>query len=201
MGTPDLDRLQADVGLLRAIVGTELPFDQRDVRFTLAIGCCALLPAVAGVLGFSSPWVLLVSAVPFVSAVIGTLWWNYRASHPRYACSRAKRIEYRVGTPAMLACLPLMVGFHYWATHAGAPAAVANGCILLFLGLILLMRGVTSAERRADLFPGAAGVAGGLLWPFCEYLPFWTLLWSGVAVALIASACWMKRQLASREQV
>ena len=58
MNSSELDRLQRDLSTIRAITGADLPFDRWDVRSTLVIGCCALLPAVSRVAGAESRWVL-----------------------------------------------------------------------------------------------------------------------------------------------
>jgi hypothetical protein len=200
MSTSELDRLRDDLSTIRAVTGGDLPFDRSDVRGVLVIACCALLPAVAGLSGTQSRWLLLASAVPFSVAVLSQIWRNYRACHPSKACPYEKRKEYRLGIPILLACLPLVPGFHFWATRSGAPAAVANGCVFLFLGLLLLLDGIYNSGRRAAVFPAIAAIIGGLMWPYCEYFQFWTLLWSCFGVALICASVVMHRQLITRDQ-
>ena len=200
MISSELDRLRDDLSTIRAVTGTDLPFDRLDVRGTLIIACGALLPAVVGLAGTESRWLLGGSAVPFVAAVLSLVSRNYWASHPSKACPHEKRKEYRIGVPVMLACLPLLAGFQIWATRAGAPAEVANGCVLIFLGLLLFIEGLYSSGRRSAIFPGIAAIIGGLTWPFCEYLQFWTLLWSCTGVALLGASAIMHRQLATKER-
>lgn len=195
MSSSELDRLQDDLRTIRAVTGIDLPFDRFDVRGTLIVACCAFLPAVVGMAGMESRWLLGAAAAPFVVAVLSLVWRNYYACHPRQACPHEKRKEYRVGLLVMIACLPLLVGFHHWATRAGAPAAVANGCVMMFLGLLLLIEGQSSSGRRSAVFPGIAAIIGGLMWPYCEYLQLWTLLWSCTGVALVGAAAVMHRQL------
>ena len=200
MNSSEVDRLRDDLGTMRAVIGLELPFDQFDVRATLVVGCTALLPAVVAIAGVESRWLLLGSAAPFLAALLSTLWRNYRASHPSKPCPLEKRTEYRLGVPLMILCLPLLVGFHIWATQSGAPAEVANGSILIFLGFMLLIEGLGKSARRAALFPGFAAIIGGLSWPFCDQLELWKLLWSCTGVALIGAAAVMHRQLLMRNQ-
>lgn len=200
MNSSDVDRLRNDLGTMRAVIGMELPFDRFDVRATLIVGCSALLPVVVAIAGVESRWLLLGSAAPFLAALLITLGRNYRAAHPSKACPLEKRKEYRIGVPLMILCLPLFVGFHIWATQSGAPAEVANGSILMFLGIMLLVEGLGKSDRRAALFPAIAAIVGGLSWPFCDHLELWKLLWSCTGVALIGAAAVRHRQLVIRNQ-
>lgn len=200
MTSSELDRLRDDLSTIRAVTGVDLPFERFDVRITLVIGCCALLPAIVGAAGVQSRWLLLGSAVPFLASMIIGLIRNYRTTHPSKPCPHEKRKEYRIGVPVMLACLLLLAGFRIWATSAGAPAEVANGSVLFFLGLLLLIEGLYSSGRRSAVFPGVAAIFGGFMWPYCEYFQFWTLLWSCTGVATIGASAVMHRQLVSRER-
>ena len=199
MSSSELDRLQDDLRTIRAVTGMDLPFDRFDVRGTLIVACCAFLPAVIGMAGIESRWLLGAAAAPFVVTVLSLVGRNYRASHPSKACPHEKRKEYRVGLLVTIAFLPLLVGFHIWATRAGAPADVANGCVMIFLGSLLLIDGLYHSGRRSAVFPGIAAIFGGLMWPYCEYLQLWTLLWSCTGVALIGTAAVMHRQLVTRD--
>ncbi len=198
MSSSELDRLQNDLKTIRAVTGDDLPFDRWDASFMLAVGCSMVLPAIVGAAGVQTRWVLLLAAAPFVAAVIIGLARNYRAAHPSKSCPHEKRKEYRLGVPIMLAVLPLLFGFRFWATSAGAPAAVANGCVMLFLGLLLIIEGLYNSGRRAAMLPGIAAIFGGLIWPYCEIFQFWTLLWSCFAVSLFGASVIMFRQLAVR---
>ena len=199
MSSSELNRLQDDLRSIRAVTGMDLPFDRFDVRGTLIVACCAFLPAVIGMAGIESRWLLGAAAAPFVVTVLNLVWRNYRASHPSKACPHEKRKEYRVGLLVTIACLPLLPGFHIWATRAGAPADVANGCVMIFLGFLLLINGLYNSGRRSAVFPGIAAIFGGLMWPYCEYLQLWALLWSCTGVALIGAAAVMHRQLVTRD--
>lgn len=199
MSSSELDHLQKDLSAIRAVTGADLPLDRWDVRSMLVTGCCMLLPAVVGAVGVQSRWLLLGSAVPFLAALITALIHNYRMAHPSKPCPHEKRREYRMVVPVMLACLLFIAGFRVWASRAGAPAGVANGCVMIFLGLLLLIEGLTNSGRRSAVLPGIAAIFGGLMWPFCEYLQLWTLLWSCTGVATIGASAIMHRQLVSRE--
>lgn len=201
MSSSELDRLQDDLRTIRAVTGMDLPFDRFDVRGTLIVACCAFLPAVVGMAGMESRWLLGASAAPFVVTVLSLVWRNYRACHPSKACPHEKRKEYRLGLLVTIACLPLLVGFRIWATRAGAPADVANGCVMIFLGSLLLLDGLYNSGRRSAVFPGIAAMIGGLMWPYCEYLQLWTLLWSCTGVALVGAAAVMHRQLVIRDRL
>lgn len=200
MSSSDLDHLQKDLSTIRAVTGADLPFDRWDVRSTLVIGCCMLLPAVVGAAGVQSRWLLFGSAVPFIAALITALIHNYRTTHPSKACPHDKRKEYRIGTPVMFACVLLLGGFRFWATRSGAPPEVANGGVLFFLGLLLFIAGLYSSARRASIAPGIAAIIGGLMWPYCEYFLFWTLLWSCTGVSIIIASAVMQQQLVARER-
>jgi hypothetical protein len=100
----------------------------------------------------------------------------------------------------MLVMLPLLFGFRLWATTAGAPAVVANACILLFLGFLLIIEGLYNFRRRAAILPGIVAIAAGCMWPYCDLYQFWILIWSGVAIAMVAASWVMFRQLATRVQ-
>ncbi len=200
MSSSELGRLQNDLNVIRAVTGDDLPFDRWDASFTLAVGCSTVLPAIVGAAGVQTRWVLLLAAAPFVAAVIIGLARNYRAAHPSKSCSHEKRKEYRLGVPIMLAVVPLLFGFRFWATSAGAPAAVANGCVMLFLGFSLILEGLYNSGRRAAMLPGIAAIVGGCMWPYCNQYQLWTLLWSCVAISLAGASAIMYRQLAVRVQ-
>ena len=200
MSSSELSRLQDDLRTIRAVTGMDLPFDRFDVRGTLIVACCAFLPAVIGMAGIGSRWLLGAAAVPFVVTVLSLVWRNYHASHSSKACPHEKRKEYRVGLLVTIAGLPLLIGFRIWATRAGAPADVANGCIIIFLGFLLLIHGLYNSGRRSAVFPSIAAIFGGLMWPYCEYLQLWTLLWSCTGIALIGAAAVMHRQLVDRDR-
>ena len=100
----------------------------------------------------------------------------------------------------MFACVLLLGGFRFWAKRSGASADVANSSVLFFLGLLLFMEGLYSSGRRTWISPGIAPMFGGLMWPYCEYLVFWTLLWSCTGFAMIVASAVMHRQLVARER-
>src|SRR5215213_6355414 len=126
MSSSELGRLQDDLRTIRAVTGMDLPFDRFDVRGTLIVACCAFLPAVVGMAGIESRWLLVAAAAPFVITLLSLVSRNYRASHPSNACPHEKRKEYRVGLLVTIAFLTLLLGFHFWAIRAGTPADVAN---------------------------------------------------------------------------
>jgi hypothetical protein len=200
MSSSELGRLQNDLNIIRAVTGDDLPFDRWDASFTLAVGCSTVLPAIVGAAGVQTRWVLLLAAAPFVAAVIIGLARNYRAAHPSKSCPHEKRKEYRLGVPIMLAVVPLLFGFRFWATSAGAPAAVANGCVMLFLGLLLIFEGLYNSGRRAAMLPGIAAIVGGCMWPYCNLYQLWTLLWSCISISLFGASAIMYRQLVVRVQ-
>ena len=182
---------------LRGVIGSELPFERVDVRGFFATGVAALLPAIACLLGGRSPWILLASAGPFLVLVALMLITNYRGAHPSKPCPAAKRREYRVGVPIEILSIPLIFGFRYWAISSGAPSAVANACILLFLGMILLFQGLYEVGRRPILCVAVPTIVCGLAWPHVEYFLFWTILWMSVGGGTIAAATLMWCQLRS----
>ncbi len=201
MNSSDLDRLQNDLSTIRAVTGGDLPFDGWDVRSTFVTGCCMLLPAAFGAAGVQSRWLLLGSAVPFVASVIMTLVYNYRATHPGNVCPHEKRKEYRIGNLVTFVWILLLGGFWFWAKRSGAPPDMANGSVLFILGLQLFVDGLYNSGRRAWIAPGIAAIIGGLIWPYCEYFLFWTLLWSFTGVSVIISAVVMQKQLIVRERL
>ncbi len=200
MSTSDLDRLHQDLNTIRAVTGDQLPYERWDASWTLAVGCSAVLPAIVGSTGVQARWALLLAATPFLAAVIIGLVRNYRAAHPSKPCPHEKRREYRLGVPIMVIVVPLLFGFRYWAMSAGAPAAVANGSVMAFLGLLLIIDGLYDSGRRAAILPGIAAITGGCLWPYFDQYQFWTLLWSCVAVSLLGASAIMYRQLSARVQ-
>ena len=197
MSSSKLDHLQKDLSTIRAITGADLPFNRWDVRSVLVIGCLMLVPAVAGAAGVQSRWLLLGSAVPFIAALITSVIHNFRMAHPSKPFPHEKRKEYRIGTPVIFASVLLLGGYRYWAMRSGAPPDVANGSVLFFLGLLLLIDGLYNSGRRAAVLPGIAAMFGGLMWPYCEYFQFWILLWSCAGVATIGASVVMRRQLSS----
>ena len=198
MSSSELDRLQNDLKTIRAVTGDDLPFDRWDASFMLAVGCSMVLPAIVGAAGVQTRWVLLLAAAPFVAAFITGLIRNYRMAHPSKPCPHEKRKECRIGNLVMFVCVLLLGGFRIWAKRSGAPPDVANGSVLFFLGLLLFIEGLYSSTRRAWIPPGIAAIFGGLIWPYCEFFQFWTLLWSCFAVSLFGASVIMFRQLAVR---
>ena len=132
-----------------------------DIRGTFAMGIAALLPAIACLPGGRSAWVLLPSAGPCLVLLALMLIRNYRAAHPSNPCPAAKYREYRVGVPITILSIPLIFDFRFWAISPGAPAAVANACILLFLGMILLYQGLYEVGRRSILCVAVPAIVGG----------------------------------------
>ncbi len=201
MSTSELDRLQNDLNTIRAVTGGDLPFDRWDASWTFATGCSTVLPAIVGLAGVQTRWVLLLSAIPFVAALPIALVRNYRATHPSKSCAHEKRKEHRLGNAIMLiVVVPLLFGFCYWARSAGAPAAVAYGCVMMFLGLLLVIEGLYKSGKRASLLPGIVAIAGGCMWPYCNQYQLWTLLFSCFSISLFSASAIMFRQLAVREQ-
>ncbi len=200
MSTSDLNRLQNDLNTIRTVTGSELPFDRWDAALTLALGCSTALPAIVGMAGVQTRWVLLLASIPFLATLLFGLVRNYRAAHPSKSCPHEKRKEYRIGVPITLVVVPLLFGFVNWATSAGAPAAVANGCVMIFLGLSLVFQGLYNSGRRAVMLPGIAAIVGGCMWPYCNQYQLWTLLFSSVTIALVGASAIMYRQLAVRVQ-
>ena len=201
MSSSKLDRIQNDLNTIRTVTGGDLPFDRWDASWTLATGCFAALPAIVGMAGVQTRWVLLLSGMPFVAAVIFAVVRNYRAAHPSKSCPPEKRKEYRLGNVIMLVVVvPLLFGFRFWATSAGAPVAVANGCVMMFLGLLLVIEGLYNSQRRATLLPGIAAIAGGCMWPYCNQYQLWTLLFTAVSISLFGASAIMYRQLDVRVQ-
>jgi hypothetical protein len=201
MSTSELDRLQNDLNTIRTVTGGDLPFDRWDASWTLATGCFTALPAIVGMAGVQTRWVLLLSSIPFVAAVIFAVVRNYRAAHSSKSCPHEKRKEYRLGNAIMLVVVvPLLFGFRFWAMSAGAPAAVANGCVMMFLGLLLVIEGLYKSGKRAVLLPGIVAIAGGCMWPYCNQYQLWTLLFTAVSISLFGASAIMYRQLAVRVQ-
>ncbi len=201
MSTSELDRVENDLNTIRAVTGGDLPFDRWDASWTFATGCSTVLPAIVGLAGVQTRWVLLLSAIPFLATVIICVVRNYRAAHPSKSCPHEKRREYRLGTAIMLVVVvPLLFGFRFWAMSAGAPAAVANGCVMMFLGLLLVIEGLYKSGKRASLLPGIVAIAGGCMWPYCNQYQLWTLLFSCLSISLFGASAIMVRQLAVRVQ-
>lgn len=200
MNSPQFDRVSDDLNMMRALTGADLPFERVDARMARTIGCLALLPAAAGAAGLQSRWLLLAIAAPFVISVGIWLVRSFRAARADKPCPHEKRREARAGIPIMLACLLLLAGFRVWASAAGAPSDVVNGCVLFFLGLLLILNGLAGSGHRSAILPGAAAVLGGFLWPYCDYFLLWTLVWSFTGVAMVGSSFVMERQLVAREQ-
>jgi hypothetical protein len=71
---------------------------------------------------------------------------------------------------------------------------------MIFLGLLLLTEGLYSSGRRSAILPGIAAIIGGFMWPYCETLQLWTLLWSCTGAAVIGASAVMYRQLVARER-
>jgi hypothetical protein len=197
MDRSDSQRLRNDLKTLRTLLGADLPFERMDARGMLSMGVAALLPAITCLSGGRSPWLLLGSAGP-VLAILGVLVIrNYRGSHPSKACPAAKRREYRVGLPILILSLPLIFGFIRWAISAGTSATVASGCVLLFIGMLLLYQGLYDVGRRSNLFVAVPVIVIGLLWPFISYFERWTSLWLALGLSTIAAAIYMHWQLES----
>jgi len=114
-----------------------------DVTTFYAIGIASLLPLFAGILGTENRYLLLASAVPFLLAVIIGVALNYVRCHPRNECPAQKRQFHRVGTPVTLVVAIVLFGVQRWAVALDTPAGVANGIVMVFFGLWLLIVGLS----------------------------------------------------------
>ncbi len=189
MAEENLERIQSQLDVIRKITGVDYPHERIDVRIGYAVGLASILPLVAGVLAPESRYLLLASAVPFLLAVILGVTLNYVRCHPRNECPSQKRKYHRVGTPVMLVVAAVLFGVQRWAVALDTPAGVANGIVMVFIGLLLLVGGLFDKFERHNIPMGILAVVGGLLWPVCEFQQLWAVLWALTAVgALVGTA-------------
>jgi len=195
MADDHLERLQSELDILRRITGVEYPHERLDVRIGYAVGIASVLPLVTGVLGAESRHILLASAVPFLLAVIVGAAWNYVRCHPRNECPTQKRKCHRVGTPVMFVVIVVLFGVQRWAVALATPASVANGAVLVFFGLLLVIGGLSDRFERHNIPMGILAVVGGLLWPVCELQQFWMVIWALTAVGALSGTAILHWQL------
>ena len=195
MADDNLERLQSQVNVIKRVTGVEYPHEQIDVRFGYAVGIGALLPLLAGLLAVENRHILLASALPFVFVVFLGVALNYVRCHPRNPCPAQKRRYHRVGTPVMLLVVIVLFGVHRWAVALGTPAGVANGGVMVFLGLLLVIGGLYERFERHNLPIGILAIVGGLLWPVCEIELFWVVMWALTAAGVFAGTALMHRQM------
>ncbi|MCZ6642022.1 MAG: hypothetical protein O7F71_10645 [Gammaproteobacteria bacterium] len=195
MNDSELDRIQVDLSTIRQITGSTLSFDRWDAKITTLIGGLSMIPAAAALSGVQSrPW-LLFAALPAVAGILVMVGRNLWATHPSRNCSHQKRREYRAGTPVMLAVIALLLGFRSWAFAAGAPAAVVNGSVMFFLGLLVLIDGLYTPSRRSAILPGVAAIIAAFVWPFCSMYQLYAIAWGGVGISLLGAGALMLREL------
>lgn len=190
-----LERLQSQVNVIKRVTGVEYPHERIDVRIGYAVGIGALLPLLAGLLAAENRDFLLASALPFVFAVVLGVALNYVRCHPRNECPAQKRRYHRIGTPVMLLVAIALFGIQRWAVALDTPPGVANGSIMVFLGLLLVIEGLYGRFERHNLPIGVFAIIGGLLWPVCEFEHFWVLMWAFTAAGVLAGTALMHWQM------
>ena len=195
MADENLERLQSQMNVIKRITGIEYPHERIDVRIGYAVGIGALFPLLVGVLGAENRHILLASALPFVLAVILGVALNYVRCHPRNECPAQKRRSHRVGTPVMLLVAIALFGVQRWAVALGTPAGVANGSVMVFLGLLLVIGGLSERFERHNLPMGILAIVGGLLWPVCEFEHFWVVMWALTVAGALAGTAMMHWQM------
>ncbi len=195
MDEENLERLQSQLNVIKRITGVEYPHERIDVRIGYAAGIACLLPLFAGILSAESRSLLLASSVPFLLTIIVGVALNYVRCHPRNECPTQKRQYHRVGTPVMLVVAFVLFGVQRWEVSMGTPAGVANGTVMVFLGLLLLTGGLSDRFERHNIPMGIFAIVGGLLWPVCEFQQLWVVLWALTAAGALTGTALLHWQM------
>jgi len=204
MAEDNLERVRSELDVLRKITGIEYPYERLDVRIGYAVGFASAIPLIAGVFGVQSRHLLLASAFPFLLAVVAGVAWNYVRCHPRNECPAQKRRSHRAGTPVMLVVAVVLFGFQRWAIALDTPAGVANGAVMVFLGLLLVIGGLYERFERHNIPMGVLAIVGGLLWPLCDFHQFWVVIWALTGVGALTGTAilhWQMLRLTNRTRL
>lgn len=89
----------------------------------------------------------------------------------------------------------MLFGVQRWAVSLGTPAGVANGTVMVFLGLLLLIGGLSDRFERHNIPMGILAIVGGLLWPICDFQQFWVVVWALVGVGTLAGSAMLHWQV------
>jgi len=201
MAEDNLERVRSELDILKRITGIEYPHERLDVRIGYAVGLTSAIPLIVGMFGVQSRYFLLASAFPFLLVIIAGVGWSYVRCHPRNECPAQKRRSHRVGTPVMLVVAATLFGFQRWAIALDTPAGVANGAVMVFLGLLLLSGGLYEKFERHNIPMGVLAILGGLMWPLCDFHQFWVVIWAFMSVGALMSTAmlhWQMLRLSNR---
>ena len=143
MGQDELDRVRRDLETVKSAIGDELPFDRRQIGFSLFFAVWGLIAAVA--MGLAPPaFFKAASAMLYGALLVVPLLWRWRM-HRRGDKLIASSLQ--EAWPILLALVTgwLLIGFMMW--QLGLPRATAGPVVCVAIGLTILVVAVLHRRR------------------------------------------------------
>jgi len=188
----DVQRLRADLGVLRQAAGLEPPFGREDVRAHLAVAAGGAVALVWALLptGLPAQW----GTVPLILVCVGYVTWmrtKYRRGSGR---SPMRRREYTSGIVGMLVVGALALVYRLWAGKLGISTTIAGSAAFFVLGLALLIPVLRDRNRLPDLGVAVPLMVCGLVIPFCA-VSLWVVVGATFMIGGLATAALMAHHL------
>jgi hypothetical protein len=203
MQSNELKRVQDDIDLIKAAMGSEYPYDRRHVLLQLVVAGAGAIVT----LGAVDEWRPLVRvAVCAYAVVMVTAWfWQVRQIKAEQSARPRAWNWTRRETWASISAIGLLIPYvvmtriiadrrDQWDVLAWRDYVA--GPVMFFVGVAVFSIGITARELRCCLGWGVAATTAGLVVPWCQTIGQ-TYLVLGAAVLLggLASAVILSRQI------
>lgn len=188
----DVERMKADLGVLRQAAGLEPPFGREDVRAHLAVAAGGAVALVWALLptGLPAQW----GTVPLILVGVGYVTWmrtKYRRSSGR---SPVRRREYTSEIVGIFVLGAFALVYRLWAGKLGISTTIAGSAGMFVFGLAMLIPVLRDRNRLPDLGVAVPLMVCGLVIPFCP-VSLWVVLGATFMIAGLATAALMAYHL------
>jgi len=188
----DVERMKADLGVLRQAAGLEPPFGREDVRAHLAVAAGGAVALVWALLptGLPAQW----GTVPLILVGVGYVTWmrtKYRRSSGR---SPVRRREYTSEIVGIFVLGAFALVYRLWAGKLGISTTIAGSAGMFVFGLAMLIPVLRDRNRLPDLGVAVPLMVCGLVIPFCP-VSLWVVLGATFMIAGLATAALMAHSL------
>lgn len=148
MSGNDLDRLRADLAVMRGALGMDLAWSAADTRFmgliAAAAGMYALLSWPGTAFEITSAW----AAAPLWTALAAYLVFMAARSRSLSARESTRRSEYRSAIIAAACVVPATIAAVIWCKHLGMTGTQLRAVPLAFMAVAFLAVGVAAPPVR-----------------------------------------------------
>ena len=188
----DVERMKADLGVLRQAAGLEPPFGREDVRAHLAVAASGAVALVWALLltGLPAQW----GAVPLVLIVVGYVTWMRTKYRRRSGRSPMRRREYTSEIVGIFVLGAFALVYRLWAGKLGISTTIAGSAGMFVFGLAMLIPVLRDRNRLPDLGVAVPLMVCGLVIPFCA-VSLWVVLGATFMIAGLATAALMAYHL------